>query len=103
MHQLEQRVVPYEPIASQEERLVPYQKEITLPKTPLYQKDFKVDFIGKRKKQSKQQITWTFVHGQEEHSGTSSKIYPSHIVSCSTKSRTHSAFDSHVDVEYTNW
>lgn len=70
--QQEQSLVPCVDMRQQqiESLIVPQQPQDEEQELRLYQKAFKVDFIGRRKKKSKQQVTWTFVRGVEEHAGT---------------------------------
>lgn len=64
---------PIAPTLQQDSALVPHEQvEAKASKTPsssLYQTAFKVDYIGKRNKKSKQQITWNFVKDNEAHIG----------------------------------
>jgi len=43
------------------------QSSETALSVPIYQQNFEVDFIGKRRPKSKRQITWAFVHGKIPH------------------------------------
>jgi hypothetical protein len=58
-------IVPHQ----QDNAIVPHEPQATKTQPSLYQTAFKVDYLGKRNKKSKQQVTWTFVKDNENHIG----------------------------------
>jgi hypothetical protein len=56
-------IVPHQ----QDNAIVPHEPQATKTQPSLYQTAFKVDYLGKRNKKSKQQVTWTFVKDNENH------------------------------------
>ena len=108
--QQEEDLISFEPIAprpQEDNAIVPHQQPVEAIKTQssIYQTAFEVDFLGKRNKKSKQQITWTFVKDNEPHIGryhfASRKRVSSH---CRTQlTLSSSFFFSHVDLEHKHW
>jgi len=61
--QQDNAIVPHQ----QDNSIVPHQPQATKTQPSLYQTAFKVDYLGKRSKKSKQQVTWTFVKDNGNH------------------------------------